>query len=423
MSLRASIHRSRNAGRSATDVDGILRVRVADRWCRRPYAPSRRSARSRDRNANRGVGTLDVNLHAPPFAGITRIRCLRSARASFLVERALSAGWAEFAVERRSHARAMEPAKAPIGWSRLKELAAAGSNDGPSMATDSSRSGSSRDPRMARRHARRPGGRRPRSRSGAHRVARRRGAERGRPRIARIRDALREHDSARAPGADARRPRTRGAAAPLHSMERARDGRAREQDQLGAGRPRRELRVGRHALRRGLQPLLPRAERHVRRRPRLLPGPLLARHLRARLPRRPHQRRAARALPPGGRAPRPLVVSASVADARLLAVSHRVDGSRADHVDLPGPLHALPARPRPRRHGGTQGVGLSGRRRDRRARIARRDLACRAREARQPHLRRSTATCSGSTVRCAATARSSRSSRACSRAPAGTSSR
>ena len=39
-----------------------------------------------------------------------------------------------------------------------------------------------------------------------------------------------------------------------------------------------------------------------------------------------------------------------VADAGLLAVPDRLDGPRADHGDLPGALHALPAGPRPRRH-------------------------------------------------------------------------
>ena len=42
----------------------------------------------------------------------------------------------------------------------------------------------------------------------------------------------------------------------------------------------------------------------------------------------------------------PLVLSASVADARLLAVPDRLDGARPDHVDLPGALHALPGESR-----------------------------------------------------------------------------
>ena len=169
------------------------------------------------------------------------------------------------------------------------------------MTTFAHRSRSARDPRMARGDARRP---------------RRRRARRARELIARLvdeaqrsgahvslgpADAVRQHDSGRPAAGDAGRPRARSAAAPLRSLERARDGRAREQGQLRARRSRRELRVGGDALRRRLQPLLPRAERDVRRRPRLLPGTLVARRVRARLSRRAHHRRAARALSPGGR--------------------------------------------------------------------------------------------------------------------------
>ena len=65
-------------------------------------------------------------------------------------------------------------------------------------------------------------------------------------------------------------------------------------------------------------------------------------------------------------------------------------------------------------------VGVPRRRRDGRARGDRRADARGARRARQPDVRRSTAICSGSMARCAATARSSRSSRPCSPARAGT---
>ena len=65
--------------------------------------------------------------------------------------------------------------------------------------------------------------------------------------------------------------------------------------EIGPRRPHRELRLGGHALRDRLQPLLPRARRERKanhgRRPALLPGPLLARRLRPRLPRRTDQRR------------------------------------------------------------------------------------------------------------------------------------
>ena len=52
-------------------------------------------------------------------------------------------------------------------------------------------------------------------------------------------------------------------------------------------------------------------------------------------------RGAARELSAGSRRQRPVVVSASVADAGLLAVPDRLDGHRPDQRDLPGALHAL----------------------------------------------------------------------------------
>ena len=85
-----------------------------------------------------------------------------------------------------------------------------------------------------------------------------------------------------------------------------------------------------------------------RRRHHLLPGPRLARHLRARVPRRPAVGREAAQLPPRARAGRrPVVVSAPVADAGLLGVPDGLDGPRPDHVDLPGALQPLPRRSRP----------------------------------------------------------------------------
>ena len=57
---------------------------------------------------------------------------------------------------------------------------------------------------------------------------------------------------------------------------------------------------------------------------------------------------AARELPPRAAAGRrAVVVSAPVADARLLAVPDGVDGPRADHGDLPGALQSLPGGSRP----------------------------------------------------------------------------
>ena len=127
--------------------------------------------------------------------------------------------------------------------------------------------------------------------------------------------------------------------------------------------------------------------RDARRRSRVLPGPQLARDLRARLPRGAPHGGAAAALPPGGRRRRALLVSAPVADARLLAVPDGLDGAQPADGHLPGALHALPARPRARRHQRPQGLGVRGRRRDGRAGVARRRLAGRARAARQPDLR------------------------------------
>ena len=84
---------------------------------------------------------------------------------------------------------------------------------------------------------------------------------------------------------------------------------------------------------------------------------------------------------------RALVLPAPVADAGLLGVPHRQHGPRPDLRDLPGPLHALPRRPRPEEALELEGVGVPRRRRDRRARVARRHHAGLAREARQPDLR------------------------------------
>jgi hypothetical protein len=69
-----------------------------------------------------------------------------------------------------------------------------------------------------------------------------------------------------------------------------------------------------------------------------------------------------KALPPRNRRARPVLVSASVADAQLLAVPDRLDGHRPDQRDLPGALHALPAASRPGGHREPHRVGLLRRR-------------------------------------------------------------
>ena len=95
-----------------------------------------------------------------------------------------------------------------------------------------------------------------------------------------------------------------------------------------------------------------------RRRPRLLPAALGARRVCTRVPRRRLVGGAARELPAGGRRRRAVVVSASLAHAGVLAVSHGLDGPRPDQRDLPGALHALPraSRPREPRASGTCGA-------------------------------------------------------------------
>ncbi len=173
------------------------------------------------------------------------------------------------------------------------------------------------------------------------------------------------------------------------------------------------LRLVGRALRGRLQPLLPRQGRRPARRRRLLPGPRRARHVRPGLPRGSPRRGPARQLPPRalGWVGRALELPAPVAHARLLGVPHGLDGPRPDQLDLPGPVQPLPAQPPHRRHQRHPGVVLPRRRRVRRARDPRLDLAGRPAKASTTSRGSSTATCSGSTVRCAATARSSRSSR------------
>src|SRR5204863_6625683 len=56
------------------------------------------------------------------------------------------------------------------------------------------------------------------------------------------------------------------------------------------------------------------------------------------------QRRGVAGVPTGGWRPGPVVVSASLADARVLAVPHRVDGARAVDGDLPGAVPEISAR-------------------------------------------------------------------------------
>jgi hypothetical protein len=68
-------------------------------------------------------------------------------------------------------------------------------------------------------------------------------------------------------------PRDRASPALDHPLERAGDHPARQQGELGARRPHRELPVGRDAVRHRLRPLLARGQRGPRRRPAVHPGP------------------------------------------------------------------------------------------------------------------------------------------------------
>ena len=143
------------------------------------------------------------------------------------------------------------------------------------------------------------------------------------------------------------------------------------------------------AVRGRLQPLLPRQGPPRRRRPDLVPGPRLPRHLRPRLPRGPADRAPARRVPPGGQPPRrrAVLLPAPAADAGLLGVPHRLDGPGPAQRDLPGAVQPLPARPRHQGHLRPARVGVPRRRRDGRAGVARRDRPGRPRGARQPHVR------------------------------------
>ena len=128
-----------------------------------------------------------------------------------------------------------------------------------------------------------------------------------------------------------------------------------------------------------------------RRRPHLLPGARLPRHVRARVPRGPPDRGPARRVPPGAVARRVGGGLPSYPHPRLMpdfwefpTVSMGLGGAERD---LPGPVQPLPAAPRHQGHLRPARLGVPRRRRDGRARVARRDRRGRPRGARQPDLR------------------------------------
>ncbi len=201
-------------------------------------------------------------------------------------------------------------------------------------------------------------------------------------------DALRQHHPGRRRTVVPRR-RVPGAPHPrLHPVERGVHGGAGQHAHRGHRRAPLDLRQLRRALRGRLQPLLPRQVRRRLRRPGLLPGPRLARHLRPGLRRGTPDRVRARQLPPRGGRRRTAQLPAPAPAAGLLGVPDRLHGPRAHHRHLPGPRQPLSPLAPARRHLRQPRVVLRGRRRDGRARVDRRARRGRARAPRQPDLRR-----------------------------------
>ena len=200
---------------------------------------------------------------------------------------------------------------------------------------------------------------------------------------------LHQHDPVRERAVVPRRRARRAADPGVRPVERGDHGAPGAAPRGRRRRPHLDLRLVGVVLRGRLQPLLPRQGPPRRRRPDLLPGPRLPRHVRPGLPRGPAQRGPARRLPPGALAPgrRAVVLPAPAADAAVLGVPDRVDGPRPDQRDLPGALQPLPAQPRDQGHQPAARVGVPRRRRDGRARVARRDRRRGPRGARQPDLR------------------------------------
>src|ERR1022692_2469916 len=185
------------------------------------------------------------------------------------------------------------------------------------------------------------------------------GARRGRRPPHPAQYAIREHHPARGGSSVSRRPRHGAPHQERHPLERHGHGRAPEQIRPRHRRTHFHLRISRHAARSGLQSFLSRAIWRPARRPNLLPGPRLARHLRARVPGRPPHRGAPAQLPPrAARHPGAVLLSAPLADARFLAFPHRLHGLGPHQFHLPGALHALYGKPRPDPSHAAQDLGV-----------------------------------------------------------------
>ena len=206
-------------------------------------------------------------------------------------------------------------------------------------------------------------------------------------------DALHQHHRRRRRALLPRRRGHRARLPPLAALERRRHGHPCPAPRRGRGRAHLLLRLHRHPLRGRLQPLLPRQGPPRRRRPRLLPGPRLAGQLRPRLPRGPPERGRPGRLPPGvlpprrDRRARPALLPAPAPHGGLLGVPHRLHGPGPGRGHLPGLVRQVPRRRRHQGHLRPAHLGVPGRRRDGRARVARHAPAGRQPAAGQPHLR------------------------------------
>ena len=186
-------------------------------------------------------------------------------------------------------------------------------------------------------------------------------------------------------------PRRRGDRAPLPGVdpvERGDHGAPRPAPGHRRRRPHLHLRVLGQPVRGRLQPFLPRQEPSRRRRPGLLPGPRLPRHVRQGVPGGPAVRPTWTASGRRSRTRRRhAVLPAPPADAGLLGVPDGVHGPRPDERHPAGPVQPLSAPPRPQGHLRPARLGLPGRRRNGRGGVARPDPRRRAGRAGQPDLR------------------------------------